>query len=723
MSENDEGSEATVTTAPGELRLIMRDRVEGSTQGRNTRTFHHALMEAFELIESLHKHEVTGPVSRASLPGIFLSGLTPDLHARVHKELLGKVDFHQATGPAGWEAELLRIYVEQATLEERRDPSRLKAARDQSPCPVAALVECLDEHVKQCYALPTTPAKVEGKQLPGSYYTGPGASEGSTPPLVEADRSANRPLEERPERGRHSQPYRWNTHFREDHRMRHGPGPAQKATEKLRRAVRWLKRTHPVTVVAPSEAEPEVAPTQASTPTEVQIKFPLFGRGSQGHPCVKGVYQRALQPFTRHAGWKERKKYDDEKDNKKPGVEMEARASASVRPRSVTDGCDAATTSVVGCKEEEAVGERRVDESDKEVTRFTRLLGTETGRTPQPQLQPFPDPDPFPYGDVPEQGRGPPSRSEPDPTRMEQARLKGLEAEDRLLNTLRKLRERITTYTCPLDKTTGEKPSGHLLQPLKLLMRELQDYFKEPQVRRALATKKMSENDEGSEATVTIGVTTTPGEPTTVAAPGVTGAPTVASEGRAERTRRLSECTEQLIQRSRAIVGSAATDQSPSSTTATVSPTAVDSSLSEESVSPERGCRYRNNSDGSDGRSRGRRRLKKKKKKKSKKSKKQRKASTEEKGKAVATEESHTLTPEMPVKTLFKDKALRDHAFECLPEERQMAIAKALASGGGGSTLGTGGLGGHDGDAEEPGAPAHLNPQGRKEKRRVLRHQ
>ncbi|KAK3243812.1 hypothetical protein CYMTET_46550 [Cymbomonas tetramitiformis] len=78
--------------------------------------------------------------------------------------------------------------------------------------------------------------------------------------------------------------------------MRYGPGPAQKATEKMKRAVRWLKRSHPVTVVAPSEAEPEVPPAQASTPTEVQIRFPLFGRGSQGHPCIKCVYQRALQP-------------------------------------------------------------------------------------------------------------------------------------------------------------------------------------------------------------------------------------------------------------------------------------------------------------------------------------------------------------------------------------------------------------------------------------------
>jgi len=78
--------------------------------------------------------------------------------------------------------------------------------------------------------------------------------------------------------------------------MRHGPGPAQKESERMRRVRRWLTRTHPITVVAPGMAEPGVAPAQPSTPTEVQIRFPLFGRGSEGHPSAKGVYQRALQP-------------------------------------------------------------------------------------------------------------------------------------------------------------------------------------------------------------------------------------------------------------------------------------------------------------------------------------------------------------------------------------------------------------------------------------------
>ena len=223
-SENKEDSDvATITTVSEELRLIIRDRVEGSAQillqqkilseqmntlsdligtlarscvsdahlsilpnmlarvrqvsgrhvGRNARSFHHALMEAFELLELLHKHGVTGPVNRAALPGIFLSGLSPELHARVHKELMGKVDFNQVTGPVGWEAELLRRYVEQATMEERKDPTGLKTTRDQSPFPLPVLTECLDDlepYVEQCNALPaTTPtAGVEGRQLPGS---------------------------------------------------------------------------------------------------------------------------------------------------------------------------------------------------------------------------------------------------------------------------------------------------------------------------------------------------------------------------------------------------------------------------------------------------------------------------------------------------------------------------------------------------------------------------
>ncbi|KAK3254139.1 hypothetical protein CYMTET_36638 [Cymbomonas tetramitiformis] len=226
----DDGDQegATITTVPEELRLIIRDRVEGSAQGvltqkvlanqmqspddlvatlaracvtdahlsilpnmlsrarqasgknagRNAATFHHSLMESFDMLEMLHNHGVTGPVSRAALPGIFLSGLTPELHARVHKELVGKVDFNQSSGKVGWEAELLRRYVEQATMEERKDPAHLKTARDQSPFPVAPLAEFWEEEAspkEQCYAMPTTttPTEVEGRQLPGSsVYSG-----------------------------------------------------------------------------------------------------------------------------------------------------------------------------------------------------------------------------------------------------------------------------------------------------------------------------------------------------------------------------------------------------------------------------------------------------------------------------------------------------------------------------------------------------------------------
>ncbi|KAK3235817.1 hypothetical protein CYMTET_54001 [Cymbomonas tetramitiformis] len=142
---SDDGDQegATITTVPEELRLIIRDRVEGSTQGvlnqkavasspglwqergRNAATFHHSLMESFDMLEMLHNHGVTGP------------------------------------------------YVEQATIEERKDPAHLKTARDQSPFPVAPLAEFWEEEASPkelCYAMPTTatPTEVEGRQLPGS---------------------------------------------------------------------------------------------------------------------------------------------------------------------------------------------------------------------------------------------------------------------------------------------------------------------------------------------------------------------------------------------------------------------------------------------------------------------------------------------------------------------------------------------------------------------------
>ncbi|KAK3253894.1 hypothetical protein CYMTET_36872 [Cymbomonas tetramitiformis] len=110
-------------------------------------------------------------------------------------------------------------------------------------------------------------------------------------------------------------------------------------------------------------------------------------------------------------------------------------------------------------------------------------------------------------------------------------------------------------------------------------------------------------------------------------------------------------------------------------------------SSSEDSLSPVRGSRRSSSNGGSsEGWSRGRRRLKKKKKKKTQKKKaekqqKQRGAKAADKGKAVATTDDYALTPEMAVQTLFKDKALRDQAFACRPEERQRAIARAAAWG------------------------------------------
>ncbi|KAK3273688.1 hypothetical protein CYMTET_18084 [Cymbomonas tetramitiformis] len=155
----------------------MRSRkLTGRISNKTAMAFHHELMEAFELLEILHEHGVTGPVSRASLPGIYLSGLTPDLHPKVHKELAGKVDFYQASGPVGWEDVLLRRYASQATLEERKDPTS-SAAREISPLPLAIVAELLvlaEADPNQCQLCAVQgAADVEGRQMPGaSVYTG-----------------------------------------------------------------------------------------------------------------------------------------------------------------------------------------------------------------------------------------------------------------------------------------------------------------------------------------------------------------------------------------------------------------------------------------------------------------------------------------------------------------------------------------------------------------------
>ncbi|KAK3266522.1 hypothetical protein CYMTET_24862 [Cymbomonas tetramitiformis] len=69
----------------------------------------------------------------------------------------------------------------------------------------------------------------------------------------------------------------------------------------------------------------------------------------------------------------------DAMDYSRGEVEVEARASTSVRPRGVTEGCDAAAAGVAGRGEGEAAGERGLDESDEKISRFARFFGAETG--------------------------------------------------------------------------------------------------------------------------------------------------------------------------------------------------------------------------------------------------------------------------------------------------------------------------------------------------------
>ncbi|KAK3282899.1 hypothetical protein CYMTET_9388 [Cymbomonas tetramitiformis] len=69
----------------------------------------------------------------------------------------------------------------------------------------------------------------------------------------------------------------------------------------------------------------------------------------------------------------------DAMDYSRGEVEVEARASTSVRPRGVTEGCDAAAAGVAGRGEGEAARERGLDESDEKISRFARFFGAETG--------------------------------------------------------------------------------------------------------------------------------------------------------------------------------------------------------------------------------------------------------------------------------------------------------------------------------------------------------
>ncbi|KAK3248563.1 hypothetical protein CYMTET_41974 [Cymbomonas tetramitiformis] len=69
----------------------------------------------------------------------------------------------------------------------------------------------------------------------------------------------------------------------------------------------------------------------------------------------------------------------DAMDYSRGEVEVEARASASVRPRGVTEGCYAAAAGVVGRGEGEAATERCLDESDEKISCFSRFFSAETG--------------------------------------------------------------------------------------------------------------------------------------------------------------------------------------------------------------------------------------------------------------------------------------------------------------------------------------------------------
>ncbi|KAK3259604.1 hypothetical protein CYMTET_31407 [Cymbomonas tetramitiformis] len=69
----------------------------------------------------------------------------------------------------------------------------------------------------------------------------------------------------------------------------------------------------------------------------------------------------------------------DAMDYSRGEVEVEARASASVRPWCVTEGCYAAAAGVAGRGERKAATERCLDESDEKISCFSRFFSAETG--------------------------------------------------------------------------------------------------------------------------------------------------------------------------------------------------------------------------------------------------------------------------------------------------------------------------------------------------------
>ncbi|KAK3272217.1 hypothetical protein CYMTET_19461 [Cymbomonas tetramitiformis] len=76
-------------------------------------------------------------------------------------------------------------------------------------------------------------------------------------------------------------------------------------------------------------------------------------------------------------------------------------------------------------------------------------------------------------------------------------RVKAQEAEERLFYGLRKLRSQIDIYRCPSDRASaGEARAGHMIAPLKTLMRQLKQHFQENQAQRAMRSRKLDDDEK-----------------------------------------------------------------------------------------------------------------------------------------------------------------------------------------------------------------------------------
>ncbi|KAK3277511.1 hypothetical protein CYMTET_14487 [Cymbomonas tetramitiformis] len=94
-------------------------------------------------------------------------------------------------------------------------------------------------------------------------------------------------------------------------------------------------------------------------------------KNEEKKPTDKGGKGRGGKPAADFRG--------DAMDYSRGEVEVEARASASVRPRGVTEGCYAAAAGVAGRGEGKAATERCLDESDEKISCFSRFFSAETG--------------------------------------------------------------------------------------------------------------------------------------------------------------------------------------------------------------------------------------------------------------------------------------------------------------------------------------------------------